>query len=196
MKNAIDSFLNSFELLCPQVTKNELDFIKSGLRVSSLNAKDFFLSTNSIHNEIGFVFSGLIRAYFLDGNGHDITVKFIDAHQFATDYVAYISQNRSHYSFQCLEPTVIVSVSHSHIQEGYERFPKLERYGRLVAEEVLCIQQKRIEGFLFKSAEDRYLDFINEYPDLFNRVTLTHLSSYLGIERQTLTRIRQRLSSF
>jgi CRP/FNR family transcriptional regulator len=196
LKNAVDSFLNSFELLCPEVTKIELDFIKSGLSITTLKPKDFFLSTNSIHNEIGFVFSGLIRGYFLDDNGHDITVKFIDAHQFATDYAAFISQNRSNYSFQCLEPTVIVSLSNSHIQEGYERFPKLERYGRLVAEEVLCIQQKRIEGFLFKSPEERYLDFINEYPDLFNRVTLTHLSSYLGIERQTLTRIRQRLSSF
>lgn len=195
MKNAVDSFLNSFELLCPEVTKIELDFIKSGLSVTTLKPKEFFLSTNSIHNEIGFVFSGLIRSYFLDGNGRDITVKFIDAHQFATDYVAFISQNRSNYSFQCLEPTVIVSLSHSHMQEGYERFPKLERYGRLVAEEVLIIQQKRIEGFLFKSPEERYLDFIADYPNLFNRVTLTHLSSYLGIERQTLTRIRQRLSS-
>jgi len=196
LKNAVDSFLNSFELLCPEVTKIELDFIKSGLSVTTLKPKEFFLSTNSIHNEIGFVFSGLIRGYFLDDNGHDITVKFIDANQFATDYAAFISQNRSNYSFQCLEPTVIVSLSNSHIQEGYERFPKLERYGRLVAEEVLCIQQKRIEGFLFKSPEERYLDFIADYPNLFNRVTLTHLSSYLGIERQTLTRIRQRLSSF
>ncbi len=70
----------------------------------------------------------------------------------------------------------------------------MERYGRLVAEEVLKIQQKRIESFLFETAEDRYIKFINEDPDLFNRVSISHLCSYLGIERQTLTRIRKKLS--
>jgi DNA-binding MurR/RpiR family transcriptional regulator len=59
----------------------------------------------------------------------------------------------------------------------------------------LKIQQKRIEGFLFDNAETRYLDFIEENPDLFNRVSLSYLASYLGIERQSLTRIRKKLAS-
>ncbi len=70
----------------------------------------------------------------------------------------------------------------------------IERFGRLIAEAVLKFQQKRIESFLFDTAEARYLEFIKENPGLFNRVSLSHLSSYLGIERQTLTRIRQKLA--
>jgi DNA-binding MarR family transcriptional regulator len=70
----------------------------------------------------------------------------------------------------------------------------LERYGRLVAEEVLKFQQKRIESFLFETAEQRYLNFVKEQPELLSRVSLSHLSSYLGIERQTLTRIRKKLA--
>lgn len=98
------------------------------------------------------------------------------------------------YHFQCMEPTLIVNLPYEHIQEGYDRFPGIERYGRLIAEEVLKLQQRRIEGFLFGTAEQRYLEFIAEDADLFNRVSLTHLSSYLGIERQTLTRIRQKMA--
>jgi len=81
----------------------------------------------------------------------------------------------------------------NHIQKGYEQFPIFERYGRLIAEEVLKMQQKRIEGFLFENAETRYLEFVKENPDLFNRVSLSHLASFLGIERQSLTRIRKKL---
>ena len=55
------------------------------------------------------------------------------------------------------------------------------------------MQQKRIEGFLFENAETRYLEFVKENPDLFNRVSLSHLASFLGIERQSLTRIRKKL---
>jgi Mn-dependent DtxR family transcriptional regulator len=57
------------------------------------------------------------------------------------------------------------------------------------------MQQRRIESFLFENAETRYLDFIKENLDLFNRVSLSNLASFLGIERQTLTRIRKKLAN-
>jgi Mn-dependent DtxR family transcriptional regulator len=57
------------------------------------------------------------------------------------------------------------------------------------------MQQRRIESFLFENAETRYLDFIKESPDVYSRVSLTQLSSFLGIERQSLTRIRKKLAS-
>jgi DNA-binding MarR family transcriptional regulator len=63
----------------------------------------------------------------------------------------------------------------------------------LVAEEVLKMQQRRIEGFIFGNAESRYLSFVRENPALLNRVSVSHLASFLGIERQSLTRIRKRL---
>ena len=64
----------------------------------------------------------------------------------------------------------------------------------IIPEEVLKMQQRRIERFLFDNAENRYLNFVNEYPDLFNRVSVSYLASYLGIERQSLTRIRKKLA--
>jgi hypothetical protein len=66
--------------------------------------------------------------------------------------------------------------------------------GRLVAEKVLTILNDRVESFLFNTAEERYLKFINENPDLIQRVSLTHLSSFLGIERQSLSRIRSKIA--
>jgi hypothetical protein len=64
----------------------------------------------------------------------------------------------------------------------------------LVTEEVLKVQQQRIESFLFNSAEDRYLDFMLSNPSLFNRVSLSYLASYIGIERQSLVRIRKKMA--
>ena len=121
-------------------------------------------------------------------------MNFVPENRYATHYSAFISRTPSKYYFQCIEPTLLVTLSYEHIQKGYEKFTNIERYGRLVAESVLKFQQKRIESFLFETAEQRYLDFIKDNVNLFNRVSLSHLSSYLGIERQTLTRIRQRLT--
>jgi CRP/FNR family transcriptional regulator len=85
-------------------------------------------------------------------------------------------------------------LSFKDLQWLYGQSPNFERYGRLVAEEVLRRQQVRIESFIFQITEERYLDFIRTHKGLFNRVSLSHLCSYLGIERQSLTRIRQKLA--
>lgn len=195
LKNAINTYLKSFQAICPNATIEELNYLESGLSVVELKPKHFFIHANTMQKEIGFVYSGLLRAFYIDNNGNEISVNFIRENRYATHYSAFITQTPSKYYFQCLEPTVLVTISYKHIQDGYERFPIFERYGRLVAEAVLKIQQKRIEGFLFDNAETRYLDFIKENPDLFNRVSLSYLASYLGIERQSLTRIRKKLAS-
>jgi CRP-like cAMP-binding protein len=194
LKEEIEAYLKSFQTICPNATIEELNYLESGLSVVELKAKHFFIHANTIQKEIGFLYSGLLRAFYIDNNGNEISVNFIRENRYATHYSAFITQTPSKYYFQCLEPTVLVTISYKHIQEGYEKFPIFERYGRLVAESVLKIQQKRIEGFLFDNAESRYLDFINENPDLFNRVSLSYLASYLGIERQSLTRIRKKLA--
>ncbi|MFY7998350.1 MAG: Crp/Fnr family transcriptional regulator, partial [Candidatus Kapaibacteriota bacterium] len=165
-----------------------------GLTISELKPKHFYIHANTIQKELGFVYSGLLRTYFIDQAGNEITVNFIKEHQFATHYSAFTTQKPSLYYFQCLEPSVLVNLSYQHIQEAYNHYPTLERYGRLVAEAVLRAQQKRIESFLFDTAEKRYLDFIHENPDLFNRISLSALSTFLGIERPSLSRIRKKLS--
>jgi CRP/FNR family transcriptional regulator, anaerobic regulatory protein len=194
MQNAIAEYLKSVKSLCPKVTADELQYLESGLTITALKSRQIYIKANVIQQEIGFVFSGLLRAYYIDHQGNEISVNFIRENRYATHYAAFITQTPGKYYFKCIEPSVIVSVSYQHIQEGYERFPIFERYGRLVAEEVLKVQQKRIESFLFDNAETRYLDFIRENPDLYHRVSLSYLASYLGIERQSLTRIRKKLS--
>ena len=67
-------------------------------------------------------------------------------------------------------------------------------YGRLIAEHVLTVQTDRVESFLFENAEERYLNFIEQNRDIINRISLSHLASHLGIERQSLSRIRSRIA--
>lgn len=190
----MNTYLNAVRTLCPNVSHTALNYLKSGLRVVELQPKHFFIHANVIQQEIGFVFQGLIRAFYIDIQGNEITVNFVQENRYATHYTAFITRTPGKYYFQCIEPTILVNLSYDHIQTGYDKFPDIERYGRLIAEEVLKFQQKRIESLLFDTAEQRYLDFIKENPDLFNRVSLSHLSSFLGMERQTLTRIRQKLA--
>ncbi|PZR22397.1 MAG: Crp/Fnr family transcriptional regulator [Citrobacter freundii] len=194
MEASITLFLASVKTICPGVTDEELSFFASRLNVVELQKKELFVQSGKIQKAIGFIAKGLVRSYIIDRDGVERTVGFYPEGEYATHYPAFIAQKPSLYTIQCLEPTELVCLSFADIQSIYKTYPVFEQYGRLIAEEVLKQQQARIESFVFQNAEERYLDFMQQRPSLFNRVSLSQLCSYLGIERQTLTRIRHRIA--
>ena len=139
-------------------------------------------------------FEELPSRYYINEKGNAITTGFTKECAYVTDYPAYLRQIPTKYYFKCLEPTTVVRLPYSSIMESYKRFKNSEMQGRLIAEMVLTILNDRVESFLFNTAEERYLKFINENPDLIQRISLTDLSSFLGVERQSLSRIRRKLA--
>jgi CRP/FNR family transcriptional regulator, anaerobic regulatory protein len=190
----IEQYVNSVKQICPKITEQEINYLKSGLTIQNFEPKHFYIQANTIQKNIGFVSSGLLRAFYIDNDGKEITIRFVQQNGFATDYSSFIQQTKSKYYFQCLEKTTIVNIPFEHIQNGYNNYPLLEKYGRMIAEEIIKGLQNRIESFQFYTAEERYLNFIKNSPALFNRVSLSYLSTYLGIERPSLSRIRKKLA--
>jgi len=193
--NAIYAFEASVKQLCPQLRPDAWEYLKSGLQFRGFLPKQFFIEAGALQPTIGFVYKGLLRGFYLDDQGNEITIRFASEGSYATHYTAFITQQPSRYFFQCLEPCELLILSYQHIQQGYQLHESLERYGRLIAEEVLKYQQSRIESFQFYNAEQRYVNFIQANPTLFHRVSLTHLATFLGIERPSLSRIRKKLAT-
>lgn len=190
----IELYIQSIRAICPNLTDLELAQVALKVSVSEAKKKDFFIQSGEIQKTIGFIAKGLIRTYYIDELGNERNVGFFSEGEYATHYPAFISKLPSKYSIQCLEPTTFVHLTLEDLQEIYQLYPNVERYGRLIAEDVLIKQQARIESFVFQTAEERYLDFIRNHSKVFNRISLSQLCSYLGIERQSLTRIRQKLA--
>lgn len=193
MTDTLNQFQQAILALNPRITPQEWTYFQQGLTQHSLTPKAFFIEANKPNELIGFLTRGLIRGYYLNQAGQEITTTFVAENSWVTDYPSLLMSKPSRYYFQCLEPTTLMTVSYHHIQQGYNQFMGFARNGRLIAEAILQQQQRRIESFQFDSAEQRYLNFIDGHPSLFNRISLTHLSSYLGIERPSLSRIRRKI---
>nr|WP_297787938.1 Crp/Fnr family transcriptional regulator [uncultured Allomuricauda sp.] len=186
----LETYLQQFSHLSVE----ELALFRSQLTLKEYMVKDFFFKNGEVQKKMGYVCKGLLRRYYNNEKGKSITTGFVKENEYATDYPAFIQQRPSKYHMECLEPCTIIELAYEDIQEGYNNFKSNERYGRLIAEKVLTIQTDRVESFLFETAEERYLNFIKDNPGLINRISLTHLSSYLGIERQSLSRIRSKIA--
>lgn len=194
MRKEIEIYLNHIKSVCPELTKQELRHFREELTVSKLQKNDFYIKTGQTQKQGGFLINGLIRVFHIDDFGNDKTIYFVPENDYTFHYASFMENKPSPLYFQCLEPSIIVNFPADYLHKAYEKLPKFDRYGRRIVEQKLKIQQQRLEGFLFKNAEQRYLEFITQFPNLFNRISITHLCSYLGVERQTLTRIRQKLA--
>ena len=108
---------------------------------------------------MGFVFSGLLRSYYIDEDGKKITIDFISENKYASDYPSFIRQKPSKYFIEVLETAIIVNLPYKKIMEAYSLYKNFEHYGRLIAEEILIQKQDRIELFLFTNGRRKIFGF-------------------------------------
>lgn len=195
MENIIQLYLDSYKRINPELTDEELEIVKSNISILKLKKKQIYIRENEIQNSIGFIYSGLIRSYFIDKNEKEITNAFFAENEFVTDYQAFIKQQKTRYNFECLEDCLLISIPFEIVDEVFSSSKNFANFGRKIAEWALEVRTKKYESFLFENAEQRYLGFVQENKSILNRISLTHLSSYLGIERQSLSRIRSKILS-
>jgi CRP/FNR family transcriptional regulator, anaerobic regulatory protein len=143
---------------------------------------------------IGFLNKGLIVTTIIS-DGKEIACNFIYEGCFFT-YTEGISQNTpSHKNFVALEDCEILMISKEKLPQIFALHPKFETlFTQLLAEELrnllLTDQQTRTQPLKI-----RYVNFLETIPDAFNRIPLKHIAGYLGIEPQSLSRLRKRLAS-
>jgi len=193
--NETDLYINSMKAICPAIEDKHLIEFKKSLEVKNFAKGAHIFKEHKKHNAVLFVISGLVRSYYINDKGDEKNAWFIQENEFVTDYPSFLNSTNSRYAFESLENTICILIPKHAINRAYQSFPSIDKYGRLIAEEIIKMMQCRIESLLFLSAKERYIEVLNSEKKLVNRISVTHLASYLGIERQSLTRIRKELSN-
>jgi CRP-like cAMP-binding protein len=140
-------------------------------------------------NDIFFVEKGLLRGYYFD-DGKEITNWFAEENEFATSLYAFVAMKPSFEMIETLEDSELVLLPHMALQNLYTKFPETERLGRIITEAYYIKLEERLLNIQFKTAKERYKNFILSKPSLLQRTSLGQIASYLGITQETLSRIR------
>jgi len=166
------------------------------LRISESKTFDkgqMILNEGQVCRHLFLVETGLLRLFFYDKHGNDITHWFAAEEMLLTDPASYFNQTPSFFSIQAIETTTVKAIYFETLEKAFEQSQKLERLGRMYAMNTLVMMEHRIIDWQVKSAEERYVELIENYPNLFKRTKLGHIASYLGITQQSLSRIRANL---
>ncbi len=139
-----------------------------------------------------FVLKGGIRTYYII-DGEEKTTAFYTEMEALTP-PCVISKTPSEYYVSCMEDTILL-VSNSDMEvEVNRKFPKFDIMCRMLSEELLAKQRIDFDEFKTSSPEQRYLNLLQNRPDLIQRVPQHQLASYLGIKPQSLSRLRARIT--
>ena len=147
------------------------------------------------NRSLAYISKGLIRAYYIDPKtGKEINSFFFQEGQFLVSFLIFTEDTPCNYYLEVLEETIIDTINLKELNNLYRTSHQWEHFGRILAEVYYRGSNARTESFIFHTPEERYLNLIKEFPKIFQRTSLINIASYLGVESQSLSRIRNRIA--
>lgn len=178
-----------------QLTESEATQAVCLFQIHTLNRGEFFVRAGDVPQTIGFVISGILRLYYADADGNELTKSFCAENSFLAAYSALLMRQPSRLFIQALEDAKLLIADYSAYRSLSESQMSLQQLNCKIAEFFFIKKERRESALLLDDAKTRYLSFLEEYPGLEARLKQHHIASYLGMTPVTLSRIRAQLKS-
>jgi CRP-like cAMP-binding protein len=177
-----------------ELTDDEFKLAANFFIPKKIRKKQFLLQEGDICKYLAFVSKGCLRSYTVDSKGEEHIVQFAIEDWWITDQKSFLSNQPSTFSIDALEDSELLLIDKTSQDKLCCTVPQFEHYFRILLERNTSAASRRITELISATAEDRYLNFVNTYPKIIQRVPQSQVASYLGITPQSLSRIRKELS--
>jgi len=167
--------------------------IEAVAQILNFEKVSLLVKEGQIHQNMYFICKGSARAYYFK-NDKDITDWFAFENDFITAINSFFTGEPSPHYIEISENTVLLKLSKENITQLSEKYIEFERMGNLVTTKTMLQLQKRIVSLQFETAQQKYKNLLEIYPDITLKTQLTHIASHLGITLETLSRIRKQMS--
>jgi len=168
---------------------NEQVEIVSHFRPLTLNSGDNFLQKGKIPNSFAFITEGIMRMYYVDENGKDITSYFLNENSFFP--LAALTRQASAYSIEAISPCQLMVIKQTDFDKLFTQLPILAKTIDQLIKETLIVKTNPQNHFKTGNSRKRYEDFMLQHKDFAYRVPLQYIASYIGVTKQSLSRIRR-----
>ena len=175
-------------------TDDEMRFVESLFVPTALAAGEFLQRAGQVATHAAFVASGCLRSYVIDAKGKEHIVQFAPETWWLADNISLATRTPTQYFYQAVEDSQALLIDPAAHQKIVDQVPAYAASFRAGLQKHAAAQDVRIVNSLAATAEERYLEFMQTYPSIAQRVPQWMLASYLGISPETVSRIRRNLS--
>jgi len=175
------------------LTDEEFAHINSHFKFKHLKKHQYLIQEDEQVKNIYFVIKGLLKATFTDANGKEYIIQFAMENWWISDFQAFYSNVKSIINIICLENVELLSISKENLDKLCNESHKMEHFFRIKNSSGYVALQQRILSLLTTSPKERFEQLSRQYPQLSQRVSKTVIAAYLGISRETLSRLSTKL---
>ncbi|MCU7550685.1 Crp/Fnr family transcriptional regulator [Chitinophagaceae bacterium LB-8] len=177
-----------------EISEGQFEQVKNVFTPKTAQRGEILLRSGDPCRQVFFVAKGCLRSYVIDDKGKEFVIQFAPENWWITDLNSFYSQETAMFFIDVIEPAAILAGEKDFQQKLEAIHPDFNPlFNRLIRNSYRALQ-KRLVNQLVATAEDRYLDFLNTYPDLARRIPQRMIASYLGVMPESLSRIRKELS--
>ncbi len=184
-----DALKNLFKSLAP-FTNEDFTEADRYFKTETLKKGDFFSKAGRISDRLGFVNSGLLRSFYTI-KGKETTTFFQMQGSIAAALMSFLQMKPAIENIQALEDSELVVISRKNLLNLYDENWKWQQVGRVITERYYVKMEERTISLQSLSAQEKYENFLLEFPELIQVVPLYYIASFLGISPETLSRIRK-----
>jgi len=176
----------------PQADAEVVQAIASQAHRRRFARQEHVLQAGEICRFIGYVEQGALRTYQLR-DGVEKTFYFALEGEWITSYYSFLTGRPADVHIECLEAVELLMIPQALLMDLYQTSLTANQVGRRIVEGVYLQEYERKKDLLTLSAPDMYQKLVDTRPELLHRVQLQHIASYLGIAKESLSRIRRNL---
>ncbi|MCA6436953.1 MAG: Crp/Fnr family transcriptional regulator [Bacteroidetes bacterium] len=188
-KSQIESAFSPIDF---RTLENEL--ITGSIEIKKIRKDSFLLMEGNICNNISFIIDGAFRQFSVV-DGTEINFLFYFDNDFTADFSSYITETPSNYFIKALEDSLVITFNKNNFSLLASRNNDWEVVSKNISNRALLTLYKRNDILLTLSPENRYLKLLEVHPLIIHKVSLSKISSFLGISGPSLSRIRKRIIS-
>ncbi|MDO6434852.1 Crp/Fnr family transcriptional regulator [Flavitalea sp. BT771] len=177
------------------LTEEEFNLCKTLFSPKKLRKKQYILQEGDVCKYNIFVTKGLLRSYTIDDKGNEHILQFALEGWWTADLYSFFTEEPSLFNIEALEDSELLLITRPSWESLLQQIPAFERYFRILIQNNLIATQRRLMESLSETAERKYLKFMKTYPESVQRVPQHMIASYLGITRETLSRLRRDIAS-
>lgn len=186
MYNAFRNYLSGKTNL----KEDEIQIIESLATLKKIRKKQFLLKEGDVNRFHTFILNGCMRIYTLNNHGAEHIIKFAVEDWWVSDRESLLHGTPATMNIDAIEDTDVLQWSNDNMELLFSQIPEFDRLFKKLLSKALNASTERINILISCSAEERLEAFIKKYPDVLNRVPQHMIASFLGITRETLSRVR------
>ncbi|HSP40012.1 MAG TPA: Crp/Fnr family transcriptional regulator [Gillisia sp.] len=177
------------------ISDEEFEYAKTLFIPKKLRKKRFLLHDGDPCIYTTFVEKGLLRSFRIDDKGNEHILQFGLQGWWVADLYSFLTGEPSEYNIEALEDSELLLITKPSWDKLLLEVPAFEHYFRILIQNNLIATQRRLMGTMSSTAEERYNKLLQEFPDIAQRVPQHMIASYIGVTRETLSRLRSQLAS-